>query len=84
MASANAVYKAMGWGKFDSGGWLMPSTLPVNKTGQPEAVLTPEQSQAFVAAGAAARNGSGGSGGAPVANFNYFGTQYPTVEQRRG
>ena len=29
---------------FDSGGWLMPgATLAVNKTGQPEAVLTADQ-----------------------------------------
>lgn len=32
---------------FDSGGWLMPG-VPVNRTGRPEAVLTPEESAAFV------------------------------------
>lgn len=36
-------------GLFDSGGWLIPGvTVPVNKTGKPEAVLTPDESAAFV------------------------------------
>jgi hypothetical protein len=43
-ASANAVYQAMGWGKFDQGGYLPP---PINATGQPERVLDPQQTQAF-------------------------------------
>jgi hypothetical protein len=91
MASANAVYKAMGWGTFDNGGWLMPAsaaapnTIPVNQTGQPEAVLDPDESAAFVALVRHLLSGSSGGtagGAAPVANFNYFGTQYPTAEQR--
>ena len=73
-ASANAVYQAM-WGggastgrasgvasRFDSGGWLMPSTVPVNNTGQPEAVLTPQQSQAVVACGGAPASQQGDPG----------------------
>jgi SLT domain-containing protein len=39
---------------YDSGGWLMPG--PVNGTGQPEAVLTPGQSDAFLALAEAASN----------------------------
>jgi Phage tail lysozyme len=85
MASANAVYRAMGWGSFDQGGWLMPGTLPVNRTGQPEAVLTPDESAAFVAwvrLQLSGHSGGAAAGNAPVAIFNYNGTQYPGVEQR--
>lgn len=79
MASANAVYQAMGWGKFDQGGWLPPGAGGYNQTGRPEAVLDPQQSQAFTQfAQAAARSG----GAAPNVTFQYFGTQHPTVEQQ--
>ena len=63
---------------YDSGGWLMPGTVPVNRTGRPEAVLTPEESAAFIAI-AKRLTAGGGLGGA---TFNYFGTQQPTPEQR--
>lgn len=37
-------------GGYDSGGWLPPgATLAINKTGRPEAVLTPEEAAAFKA-----------------------------------
>lgn len=41
-------------GKYDSGGWLMPGQGGVNHLSQPEAVLTPAQSTAFVRMAAAA------------------------------
>lgn len=82
MASANAVYKAMGWGSLDQGGYL---TGPPNFTGKPEAVLTPAQSQAFVAL-VKQMTGQGQAGGAAGrqvnASFNYFGPQQPTAEMK--
>lgn len=82
MASANAVYKAMGWGTLDQGGYL---TGPPNFTGKPEAVLTPAQSQAFVAL-VKQMTGQGQAGGAAGrqvnASFNYFGPQQPTAEMK--
>jgi hypothetical protein len=82
MASANAAYQAMG---YDSGGWLMPSGMPVNGLGKPEAVLTPEESQAFVAiARQLTSQGAGGGGqglGSKNAVINFYGTQYPNAEQ---
>ncbi|WP_331445870.1 phage tail tape measure protein [Streptomyces xanthochromogenes] len=45
-------------GGYDSGGWLMPGvTTAVNKTGQPEAVLTGPQWQAMKAAASAGADG---------------------------
>jgi hypothetical protein len=90
MASANAVYKAEGWGSFDQGGWLTAGTIPVNCTGRPEAVLTPDQSTALVQLGqyAARLAASGGLSAAatgaamPPVQFIYNGTQQPTPEQR--
>ena len=94
-ASANAVYEAM-WGggasaahssgvgaRFDSGGWLMPSTVPVNQTGRPEAVLTPEQSDAFLAVAnrMIAQGGATATGQAPVISLNFYGPQMPSQEQ---
>lgn len=78
---------------YDGGGVLPPlppgMKVPVNMTGQPEAVLTPDESQALKVMAAAlvqmTRNGGASGPGAaqPVtANFNYFGTQFPTPEQR--
>ncbi|QIJ61401.1 phage tail tape measure protein [Streptomyces sp. JB150] len=40
--------------KYDSGGWLKPGQVGVNHLGEPEAVLTPAQSTAFVQLAAAA------------------------------
>jgi Phage tail lysozyme len=95
MASANAVYQAM-WGggassgrasgvasRYDSGGWLMPSTVPVNTTGQPEAVLTPQQSQALVTLAEHLNSSQGGTGaeGRPPVNIYFTGPQMPSQEQ---
>lgn len=86
MASANAVYKAMGWGSFDSGGWLMPAagpnTVPINTTGQPEAVLNPAESAALIRLASHLSAGGGGAAPAPVVNMNYFGPQAPTPEMK--
>ncbi len=76
MASANAVYRAMGWGKFDEGGWLNPGGL--NQTGQPEAVLNPEESRALIAMAKSLTSGQMGQ--RPVI-VNFHGTQIPNVEQ---
>jgi hypothetical protein len=81
MAGANAVYQAMGWGKFDNGGWLMPGMS--NLTRKPEAVLTPEESAAFVAiAKHLTQQGMPGAGQQPVINLQYFGPQHPTPEMK--
>jgi hypothetical protein len=54
-ASANAVYKAMG---YDSGGWMPPGlSLNMNGTGKPEPVLSGQQWEMLSAAT------SGGDGG---------------------
>lgn len=87
MASANAVYQAMGWGKFDQGGWLMPASMPasvpVNMTGHPEAVLTPAQSDAFLAmVNRLMDQGGAAPGSAPTVIQNFNGTQWPNVEQK--
>lgn len=51
---------------FDRGGWLLPGA-PVNRTGRPEAVLTPEESAAFVdLARRLSRGGGAGSSQPPV------------------
>jgi hypothetical protein len=78
----NALYRA----GYDSGGWLMPSgmpgaAMPVNNTGQPEAVLTPAESQAWVALVKRMLSQPSGFGG-PQAVFQYYGTQQPTPEQQ--
>ena len=79
MASANAVYKAMGWGTFDQGGILPPGpTLTVNGTGQPEAVLNPQQTQWLQQA---AQRGADGAQVAPIVNITFSGTQFPGVQQ---
>jgi SLT domain-containing protein len=68
---------------YDSGGWLMPSGMPVNGLGRPEAVLTPDESQAFVAiVRQLTGQGSSGQGlGSKGVVINFNGTQYPTAEQ---
>jgi Phage tail lysozyme len=79
MSSANAVYKAMGWGTFDQGGILPPGpTLTVNGTGQPEAVLNPQQTQWLQQA---AQRGAEGASAAPIVNITFSGTQFPGVQQ---
>lgn len=47
-------------GGYDSGGWLTPGAAGVNGLSRPEAVLTPEQSQAFVQLAKTAASGKGG------------------------
>jgi SLT domain-containing protein/chemotaxis protein histidine kinase CheA len=72
-----------GYVGYDGGGWLMPGMTPANQTGKPEAVLTPEESAAFVAiARHMTQQGVGGTGQAPVVNMVYQGTQWPTPEQK--
>lgn len=70
---------------YDSGGWLMPSGMPVNGLAKPEAVLTPAESQAFVEI--VRHLTSQGGGGAPLGHGptivqNYNGTQWPSAEQK--
>ncbi|GAB2695861.1 phage tail tip lysozyme [Kitasatospora kifunensis] len=80
MASANAVYEAMNWKAYDSGGWLMPGDMPVNGLGRPEAVLTPDQSVWLkTMAQNSAAHGAADAGKQVVIHFH--GTQYPTAEQ---
>ena len=70
---------------YDDGGWLMPGDMPVNKLSRPEAVLTPDESQAFVQIArqlTAQGVGQGGVGGSKQAIFQFFGTQLPTPEQQ--
>ncbi|MEV7770589.1 hypothetical protein [Kitasatospora sp. NPDC086791] len=70
---------------YDQGGWLMPGTMPVNGLARPEAVLTPEQSEAFVAlARHLAAQGVGGAsfGRQVTVEQHYHGTQLPTIEQQ--
>jgi SLT domain-containing protein len=68
---------------YDSGGWLTPGDMPVNGLGRPEAVLTPDQSQAFVQlARQLTTNGSSSSTlGNKQATVNFYGTSYPNTEQ---
>lgn len=71
-----------GYSGYDSGGALPPGmSVAVNGTGRPEAVLTPSQSDALVTVARQAEAGSG-PGRPVIVNFNYLGTQYPTVEQK--
>ncbi|MFE2407128.1 hypothetical protein ACFXDE_02155 [Kitasatospora sp. NPDC059408] len=70
---------------YDRGGWLMPGTVPVNGLAKPEAVLTPEQSAAFVdlVRHLAGQGAAGASVGRQVTvEQHYHGTQLPTVEQQ--
>lgn len=68
---------------YDSGGWLMPGSMPVNGLARPEAVLTPAESEAFVQiAKALSSRGAGAiAGESPQVTVNFNGTQYPNVEQ---
>jgi hypothetical protein len=76
---------------YDEGGWLKPGGIPVNGLRKPEAVLTPDESAAFIQLvkglvasgsqrGGVSVHGSGHGTGAPV-TVQYFGTQHPTPEQ---
>jgi SLT domain-containing protein len=71
-----------GYQGYDSGGWLPPG-MPLNQTGKPEAVLTPEESAAFVAiAKHLTQQGMPAAGQQPVVNLQYFGPQHPTPEMK--
>jgi hypothetical protein len=71
---------------YDQGGWLMPGNMPVNGLSRPEAVLTPDESQAFVTIArrliAEGVGGGGLGGGHRQATINFYGTQLPTTEQK--
>jgi SLT domain-containing protein len=66
---------------YDAGGWLMPHGRPVNNTGQPEAVLTPEESAAFVELAKRLVAQQGGAGLGPTIINNWNGPQMPSQEQ---
>lgn len=68
--------------RFDSGGWMQPGTLGINQVGQPEAVLTPAESDAFVALVRQLLAGGTGGSAVPPIQFVYNGTQQPTPEQQ--
>jgi hypothetical protein len=79
MAAANAVAKGMGW-SYDSGGALPPGMrLTVNNTGQPEAVLNPQQLEWLQQA---AERDTAAQQHAPAINLNYYGPQEPSPEQK--
>ncbi|WP_042400218.1 transglycosylase SLT domain-containing protein [Streptacidiphilus carbonis] len=70
---------------YDSGGWLMPDSMPVNHLGKPEAVLTPQESAAFVAiVRQLTSQGVGASGLGRGVNVvqNFNGTMWPNPEQQ--
>ena len=73
---------------YDQGGWLGPGSSGGNATGKPEAVLDPQQSDAFlkfvqVLEGViAGRGGDGGFGQGITQNF-YGNNGLPTAEQRQ-
>lgn len=69
---------------YDSGGWLMPGDMPVNGLRRPEAVLTPDQSEAFVQMVhlLTSQQGAARMGSRPTIVQNYHGTQFPTHEQK--
>jgi TP901 family phage tail tape measure protein len=74
---------------YDQGGWLASGGSAVNASGSPEAVLTPQESAAFVqlvkalvSRGGGMASGDMAGAGAQV-NVNYYGTQAPTPEQEQ-
>ncbi|MGW3195213.1 transglycosylase SLT domain-containing protein [Streptomyces sp. NPDC001118] len=71
---------------YDNGGWLPPSGMPVNGLRKPEAVLTPEESQAFVqiVRQLTAQGAPGQTLGSRQATINFYGTQLPNAEQKAG
>jgi phage-related protein len=84
MASANAVYKAMGWGAFDDGGLANGVGALPKYTPLPERVLSPRQTEAFerlvaVLDRQSVVDGDSVSGKQVVINFH--GTTYPNAEQ---
>jgi hypothetical protein len=49
-----------GFGPYDDGGWLQPGSTGVNRGNQPEAVLTPAESNAYVTHAQALQDGFNG------------------------
>lgn len=88
MASANAVYKAMGWGTFDQGGVATGVGMLPKGTPLPERVLSPKQTDLFDRLIHVLERGSGGgyaSGGRPVqVEQNFYGSMMPNPEQQAG
>ena len=74
---------------YDKGGWLKPGRSAATGCGKPEAVLTPEESAAFVqlvkglTAGQGRQRGMRPGGGAPVV-LNFNGTQHPDAGAAAG
>ncbi|MFC9637144.1 transglycosylase SLT domain-containing protein [Streptomyces mirabilis] len=67
---------------YDSGGWLMPGDIPVNRLRKPEAVLTPGQWDTLnVIAQRAVQERAAGESGAKQVTIQFVGTQHPTAEQ---
>ncbi|MGW3193711.1 lytic transglycosylase domain-containing protein, partial [Streptomyces sp. NPDC001118] len=69
---------------YDNGGWLPPSGMPVNGLRKPEAVLTPDQSEALIVNAEyirAQRTAGSEPGTSKQVNIYFTGTQYPNVEQ---
>jgi hypothetical protein len=74
--------RAFNW--YDQGGWLPHGMIGANATGKPEAVLTPEESQAFIAiAKNLTRSGTTAAGGLRPIQVNFYG-QLPGPEQLAG
>ncbi|MFJ5027766.1 hypothetical protein ACIQB5_06655 [Streptomyces sp. NPDC088560] len=69
---------------YDRGGWLMPGDMPVNGLRKPEAVLTPDQSEALIANAEylrAQRTAGSEPGASKQVTIQFVGTQYPNSEQ---
>jgi hypothetical protein len=88
MASANAVYKAMGWGTFDEGGIATGMGMLPKGTPLPERVLSPRQTDLFerltVALerdAAAPSSLSTPMGGEQVVQ-NFYGSALPNAEEK--
>lgn len=69
---------------YDKGGWLMPGDIPVNRLRRPEAVLTPQQSDAFVKVVQllTEQRATGSPLASKHAEIHFHGTQMPTAEQK--
>jgi phage-related protein len=84
MASANAVYKAMGWGAYDEGGLAYGVGALPKYTPLPERVLSPRQTEAFERLVAVLDRQpaiDGGSAAGKQVVINFHGTTYPNAEQ---
>lgn len=88
MASANAVYKAMGWGTFDRGGIASGVGMLPKATPLPERVLSPTQTGLFERLIQVLERGASAgvsAGGRPVqVEQNFYGSMLPNPEQQAG